>query len=219
VGINSAIVSPSRGNIGIGFAVPVNMAANVMKSLIETGTVTRGFLGVLGDTVTPEIAEQVHLPKDANGLIVTDAEADSPADKAGLKRGDVIIAVNGKPIHDQDELRLTISQMAPGTKITLSTARDGKPMELSATLAQISEKPNELLPGVEVGKLTDDVRRHLGIDSRIVGLVVAKVDEKSAYAEDLPQGAVIVEINRSPVDDLAGAKALIHTRASRGTWW
>jgi serine protease Do/serine protease DegQ len=211
VGINSAIVSPSRGNIGIGFAVPVNMAASVMKSLIETGTVTRGFLGVMGDMVTPEIAEQVHLPKDANGLIVTDTEADSPADKAGLKRGDVIVAVNGKPIHDQEELRLTISQMPPGTKVTLSTARDGKPMVLSATLAQFSEKPNELLPGVEVGKLTDDVRRHLGIDSRIVGLVVAKVEEKSAYAQDLPQGAVIVEINRSPVDDLAAAKALLHT--------
>jgi serine protease Do len=211
VGINSAIVSPSRGNIGIGFAVPVNMAANVMKSLIETGTITRGFLGVLGNNVTPEIAEQVHLPKDSAGLIVTDIEPDSPADKAGLKHGDVIVAVDGKPIHDQDELRLTISQLPPGTKITLSTSRDGKPMVLNATLAQLSEKPNELLPGVEVGKLTDDVRRHLGIDSRITGLVVVKVDEKSTYAQDLPQGAVIVEINRSPVDDVVAARGLVHS--------
>jgi serine protease Do len=211
VGINSAIVSPSRGNIGIGFAVPVNMAANVMKSLIETGTITRGFLGVLGNNVTPEIAELVHLPKDSAGLIVTDIEPDSPADKAGLKNGDVIVAVDGKAIHDQDELRLTISQLAPGTKITLSTSRDGKPMVLNATLAQLSEKPNELLPGVEVGKLTDDVRRHLGIDSRVAGLVVVKVDEKSTYAQDLPQGAVIVEINRSPVADLTAAKLLVHS--------
>ena len=161
--------------------------------------------------MTPEIAEQVHLPKDSAGLIVTDIEPDSPADKAGLKHGDVIVAVDGKPIHDQDELRLTISQMPPGTKITLSTSRDGKPMVLNATLSQLSEKPNEFLPGVEVGKLTDDVRRHLGIDSRVTGLVVVKVDEKSAYAQDLPQGAVIVEINRSPVDDLAAAKGLVHS--------
>jgi serine protease Do/serine protease DegQ len=210
VGINSAIVSPSRGNIGIGFAVPVNMAANVMRSLIETGTISRGFLGVLGNMVTPDIAEQVHLPKDANGLIITDIEADSPADKAGLKHGDVLMAVDGKPIHDQEELRLTISQLPPGTKIALNASRDGKPMVLNVTLAKLSEKPNELLPGVEVGKLTDDVRSHLGIDSRITGLVVAKVDEKSTYAQDLPQGAVIVEINRSPVDDLAAAKALLH---------
>jgi serine protease Do/serine protease DegQ len=211
VGINSAIVSPSRGNIGIGFAVPVNMAASVMKSLIETGTVSRGFLGVSGEAVTPDIAEQVHLPKDANGLIISDTEADSPADKAGIKRGDVIVAVNGKQIHDQDDLRLTISQMSPGSKVTLNVARDGKPMIVSVTLAQFSEKPNELLPGVEVGKLTDDVRRHLGIDSRITGLVVAKVDEKSTYVQDLPQGAVIVEINRSPVEDLASAKTLLHS--------
>jgi serine protease Do/serine protease DegQ len=210
VGINSAIVSPSRGNIGIGFAVPVNMAANIMRSLIETGTVTRGFLGVKGDPVTPDIAEQVHLPKDANGVIVNDTEAGSPADKAGVKVGDVIVSVDGKQIHDQDELRLIISQMAPGTKITLDTARDGKPMVLSVTLAQFAEKPNELLKGVEFGKLTDDVRRHFGIDGRIVGLVVAKVDEKSPYAEDLPQGAVVVEINRSPVGDVAAAKALLH---------
>jgi serine protease Do/serine protease DegQ len=210
VGINSAIVSPSRGNIGIGFAVPVNMAANIMRSLIETGTVSRGFLGVQGDPVTPEIAEQVHLPKDANGVIVNDTEAGSPADKAGVKVGDVIVSVNGKQIHDQDELRLTISQMPPGTKITLDTARDGKPMVLNVTLAQFAEKPNELLKGIEFGKLTDDVRRHLEIESRITGLVVAKVDEKSPYADDLPQGAVIVEINRSPVADIAAAKALLH---------
>jgi Do/DeqQ family serine protease len=211
VGINSAIVSPSRGNIGIGFAVPVNMAASVMRSLIETGTVVRGFLGVAGDAITPEIAEQVHLPKDANGLIITDTEADSPADKAGIKRGDVIVAINGKQIHDQDELKLTISQLPPGSKVTLNVARDGKPLVINVTLAQLSDKPNELLTGVEVGKLTDDVRRHLGIDSRITGLVVAKVDEKSTYAPDLPQGAVIVEINRSPAEDLATAKALLHS--------
>ena len=210
VGINSAIVSPSRGNIGIGFAVPVNMAANVMKSLIETGTVSRGFLGVGGDPITPDIAEQVHLPKDTTGVIVTDTIPDSPADKAGVKRGDVILSVNGKAIKDHDELRLIISQMSPGSKVALGVSRDGKPLTLAVTLTQFSERPNELLDGIEVGKLTDDVRRHLGIDSRITGLVVTKVDDKSEYNQDLPQGAVVVEINRSPADDLETAKALLH---------
>jgi serine protease Do/serine protease DegQ len=210
VGINSAIVSPSRGNIGIGFAVPVNMAANVMRSLIETGTVSRGFLGVGGDPITPDIAEQVHLPKDATGVIVTDTIPDGPADKAGVKRGDVILAVNGKAITNHDELRLTISQMPPGTKAVLSISRDGKPISIDVTLSQFAERPNELFDGIEVGKLTDDVRRHLGIDTRITGLVVTKVDDKSEYTQDLPQGAVVVEINRSPVEDLAAAKALLH---------
>ena len=210
VGINSAIVSPSRGNIGIGFAVPVNMAVSVMRSLIETGTVTRGFLGVIADPLTPEIAEQVHLSKDAKGLIVTDAPEDGPAGKAGVKRGDVLMSVNGKAILSHDELRLTIAQMAPGSKVTLDIERDGRPMVISVTLGQFAEKPNELLPGIEVGRLTDDVRRHLGIDSRITGLVVTGVAEKSDYAESLPQGSVIVEINRTPVDDVATAKALLH---------
>jgi Do/DeqQ family serine protease len=211
VGINSAIVSPSRGNIGIGFAVPVNMAASIMKSLIETGTVTRGFLGVGAEPVTPEIAEQVHLPRDTKGVIVDDLAQGGPADSAGLKRGDVVLSVNGRGVGNQDDLRLTISEMSPGTPATLDVSRDGKPMTIKVVLGEKEEKPNELLTGVEVGKLSDDVRRRLGIDGRISGLVVTKVDEKSDYAQDLPIGAVIVEINRTPVDDLATAKALLHS--------
>jgi serine protease Do/serine protease DegQ len=209
IGINSAIVSPSRGNIGIGFAVPVNMAANVMKSLIETGTVSRGFLGVTADPVTPDLAEQLSLPKDSKGVIVTETSPDSPADKAGIKPRDVILSVNGMPVGNHDELRLTISQMPPGTKVALEVSRDGKSMMVPVVLAEVADKPNELLPGVEVGKLSEDVRRHLGIEGRISGLIVTAVDEKSDYAEKLPVGTVIMEINKNPVDDLATAKALL----------
>ena len=211
IGINSAIVSPSRGNIGIGFAVPVDLAASVMKSLIETGTVARGFLGVGAVPMTPDVAEQVGLPKDAKGVIVIETAPDSPAEKVGIKRRDVILRVNGKPIENYDELRLTISQLAPGSKVTLDISRDGKPMAVDVTLAQFAEKPNEILDGVEVGKLTDEVRRRLGIDSRTTGLVVTAVSEKSDYAEELPVGSVIVEINRTPIEDIASARAAIHS--------
>ena len=119
----------------------------------------------------------------------------------------MILRVNGKPIENYDELRLTISQLAPGSKVTLDISRDGKPMTVEVTLAQFAEKPNEILDGVEVGKLTDEVRRRLGIDARTTGLVVTAVEEKSEYAEELPVGAVIVEINRTPIDDIASAKA------------
>jgi len=192
IGINSAIVSPSRGNIGIGFAVPVDLAASVMKSLIETGTVARGFLGVGAVPITPDVAEEVGLPKDTKGVIVIETAADSPAEKVGIKRRDVILKVNGKSIESYDELRLTISELAPGSKVELDISRDGKPMAVNVTLAQFAEKPNEILDGVEVGKVTEDVRRRLSIDSRTNGLVVTAVDDKSEYAQDLPVGAVIV---------------------------
>lgn len=210
VGINSAIVSPSRGNIGIGFAVPVNLALSVMKSLIETGTVTRGFLGVTTDPLTPDVAEQVHLPTDAKGVIITDTTQDSPAEKAGIKRGDVILKVNGKAIESRDELRLTIAQMSPGSSVAIEISRDGKTIEKNVTLAKFAENPNELLDGVQVDKITDEIRTRLGIDPRINGLVVTEVKENSDYAENLPVGAIIVEINRIPIDDIAAAKAALH---------
>jgi serine protease Do/serine protease DegQ len=210
IGINSAIVSPSRGNIGIGFAVPVDLAASVMKSLIETGTVARGFLGVGAVPITSDVAEEVGLAKDTQGLIVIETVADSPAEKVGIKRRDVILKVNGKPIGSSDELRLTISQLPPGSKVALDISRDGKPMTVDVTLTQFAEKPNEILDGVEVGKLTDDIRRRLGIDSRTTGLVVTAVDEKSEYAQELPVGSVIVEINRTPVEEVASAKTALH---------
>jgi serine protease Do/serine protease DegQ len=210
VGINSAIVSPSRGNIGIGFAVPVNMAATIMKSLIETGTVTRGFMGVGAQPVTPEIAEQFHLPKDSKGVIVDDLTAEGPAEKAGIKQGDVIVSVNGRPIETQDDLRLTISEMAPGTSVMLDIFRDGKDMAIKVILGQKEEKPNELMTGVEVGKISEDIRRRLSIDSRIKGLVVTKVDDKLDFAADLPLGSVITEINHIAVEDLDTARSLLH---------
>jgi serine protease Do/serine protease DegQ len=209
VGINSAIVSPSRGNIGIGFAVPVNMAAGVMKSLIETGSVSRGFLGVRADPVSPDVAEAIGLPKEAKGVIVTETSPDGPADKAGIKRRDVILRVNDKDIETYDALRLAIAEMLPGSKVTLQISRDGKPMSIPVTLGQYGDEPNEILDGVVVGKLTDELRRRFGIDQRTSGLVVMSVDEKSDYAEELAEGAVIVEINRTLVDDVAQAKALL----------
>ena len=210
VGINSAIVSPSRGNIGIGFAVPVNLAAGVMKSLIETGTVTRGFLGVGSEPLTPDVAEQVHLPSDAKGVIITEVTVDGPAEKAGVKRGDVILRVNGKEIQSRDELRLTIAQMRPGSKVAIDLSRDGRPVSVDVTLTQFAESPNEFVSGVQVGKITDELRKRFELDPRLTGVVVTDVKENSEHAEDLPLGAVIVEVNRTPVDDVASARASLH---------
>jgi serine protease Do/serine protease DegQ len=209
VGINSAILSPSRGSIGLGFAIPVNLARSIMESLIETGTVTRGFLGVSTVDLTPDVAEGLGLPKGAKGVAVTEVTAGSPADRAGLKSYDAIVSFNGKPVVDRDSLRLMIAGMVPGSKVSLDVIRGGKPVALGVTLGTQTDNPDELLQGVSVAALTDDLRAKLGIDPRIAGLVVTNVSEDSPYADRLAANMVIVQINRTPVSDLASARTLL----------
>lgn len=206
VGVNSAIISPSRGNIGIGFAIPINFAASVMSSLIETGTVTRGYLGVTTETVTADVAEQLGLPKDAKGVAITDISPDGPADQAGLKRSDVILMLNGKSVSSLEELRLAVAQMAPNSKAKVKLMRDGKEMTLDVTLGKLSEKPDELLAGVNAANLDDEQRQRSGLEARVNGLVITDVESTSPFADRLFPGMVIIEINRVPVVNLAMAK-------------
>ena len=206
VGVNSAIISPSRGNIGIGFAIPINFAASVMSSLIETGTVTRGYLGVTTETVTADVAEQLGLPKDAKGVAITDISPDGPADQAGLKRSDVILMLNGKSVSSLEELRLAVAQMAPNSKAKVKLMRDGKEMTLDVTLGKLSEKPDELLAGVNAANLDDEQRQRSGLEARVNGLVITDVESTSPFADRIFPGMVIIEINRVPVVNLAMAK-------------
>jgi len=209
VGINSAILSPSRGNVGIGFAIPVNLASSIMKSLIETGTVTRGYLGVSTENVTPDVAEQLGLAKDIKGVVVSDIVPDSAADKAGLKRTDVILAVNDRPISSLEDMRLRIAQMAPGSVVKLKVVRDEKERTISVTLDKFADKPNELLEGVSVKPLASEDRRRLRIDPRVTGLLVTEVADDSPHRDRLAVDAVIMEINRTPVRDIEEARRLL----------
>jgi Do/DeqQ family serine protease len=212
VGINSAIISPSRGNIGIGFAIPANMAASVMQSLIATGTVSRGYLGVGSEELDADVAEQLGLGKDAKGVVITEVTANSAAAKAGLKASDVILGINDKPVSSTEELHFMIGQMLPGTRINVKIMRDGKPQSVALTLGKADDKPDELIAGVEVGGLTDELRRKFGIDAQRVtaGLLVTQVADDSPFSDRLQPGMVILEINRSPVSDLTSARALLH---------
>jgi Do/DeqQ family serine protease len=211
VGINSAIISTSRGNIGIGFAIPIDLAANIMQSLIGTGKVTRGYLGVNTDALTAEIAEQLGVSKDTQGVVITDVKPDSPAAKAGLKRSDVILALNDKAVESLEDLRLLISETAPGTEVTIQFVRDGKEKTVKVTLGTLSDEiaDNELLPGVTVAKLTDDKRRELNIDDRVSGLLVTNVADNSPYSDKLASGAVIIEIDRIPVATVQASKGML----------
>jgi serine protease Do/serine protease DegQ len=206
VGINSAIISPSRGNIGIGFAVPINLAASVMRSLIETGSVTRGALGVQSVDLTADDAESLGLPRDTRGVTITDVSPDSAAEKAGLKRGDVILGINGKGVTTVRELRLAIAEMLPGTKVKLRITRGKKEQVIEVVLGKLDEKPDELLEGVNVKPLTPELRDRLGVPARIDGLVITSVDETSPYAERLVPNALIIQIDREDVTDLDAAR-------------
>jgi Do/DeqQ family serine protease len=212
VGINSAILSTSQGNIGIGFAIPINLASSIMHSLIETGTVARGYLGISSSLLTPDLAEEFKLPKDTKGVVIADLPADGPAIKAGLKRDDVIIALNGRPISSGDDLRMIVAQMLPGTKVAVKFIRDGKTDTKEVILAQRPDDnppSGEWLSGVQVAPITDELRREYRISNDVDGIVITEMDENSPYQGTFVPGAVIISVNREPVTDLASAKQIL----------
>jgi len=220
IGINSAILSPSRGSIGIGFAVPINLASSIMRSLIETGTVARGYLGIGVDPVTSDLAEALGIKKDMKGVVITTVEPNTPAAKAGLRQEDIVLSIDGRSITSRDELRLLISQKAPDSIVKVKFLRhlkDQTPEEhtIDVKLGKRTDDgiaQNELLKGVTVARLTDDVRKNLNItDDRIAdGLVITDVDPASEYSDRLRPKMVILQINRVDVTDLASAQAALH---------
>ena len=208
IGINSAMMSTTNGSMGIGFAVPINLASSVMQSLIATGTVARGYLGVTVESLTPELAEA--MGKDAKGMVISTLPPDGPAAKAGLKVEDVILAINGKPVDSLEALRLIIAQTPPGTKVKVKYLRDAKPAELDVTLTKLADvgaTPDEFLPGISVAKVDEEQRRTYRLSDDVEGLVVTEVAEDSSYREKFRSGMVIVQLNRVPTEDVVSARA------------
>lgn len=215
VGINTAIISPSRGNIGIGFSIPVNQAAAVMNSLVATGKVQRGYLGVAGQNLEPKLAESLGLPANTKGVAVSDVVKDSPAAKAGIKRSDIIVKINGREVDSQFALRLIVSQIMPDTEINITVLRDGKERALKVKLGSLDEQAGatgEFIPGVTVNAIDEELRNQFKIDKAVEsGVVVTAIDDNSPYADILVPGLVIVEINRRPVTDAKTAAAAVRS--------
>jgi serine protease Do/serine protease DegQ len=210
VGINSAMMSTNNGSMGIGFAVPINLASSVMQSLIATGTVARGYLGVGVEPLTAELAEA--MGKDAKGMVISTVTPDSPAAKAGLKQEDVVVAINGRPVDSLDVLRLIIAQTPPGTKVKVKYLREGKTADLEVTLAKLADdsgRPDEFVAGITVSAIDDDARRTFKLPDDIDGLVVTDVTDASPFRERFHAGMVIVQVNRAPVADATAARALV----------
>jgi serine protease Do len=207
IGINSQILSPSGGNIGIGFSIPANMARNVMTQLIEKGAVRRGKLGVTIQQITPDLAKGLGL-NDQHGALVSDVESGSAAASGGVQRGDVITALNGASIKDSNVLRNEIAELQPGSDVKLTVLRDGKERELTVKLGELSasrerggaatsDQPASF--GLSVEPLTSETARQLGVRASS-GLVIADVEPGSRAADaGLRSGDVIEQVDRKPV--------------------
>jgi len=213
IGINTAILAGGGGgNQGIGFAIPVAMAHEVMDQLVKTGKVVRGYMGAQIQDVTPTLAKAFNL-KGINGAALTNIESGTPAEKAGLQAGDVVTAVNGEPISDSNSLRLRISRTAPGTPVRLTVQRPEGPKEVTVTLGQLPSQDKDddgqpdlrggnktPLEGVSVDDLDAQTARQLQIAPSTKGVVVTEVDvASSAYEAGLRRGDVIQSVNRKPV--------------------
>ena len=225
VGINSQILTPTGGNIGLGFAIPSNMAHQVMDQLKANGKVSRSKLGVTIQNLTADLASSMKLP-DANGALVSNVEPDSAAARAGLRQGDVIVAVDGEKLADNNALRNRIAATKPGSKVAVEVLRDGKTQTLYATLdAQAADKSARAAGaengegeglGMTVQPLTPDVARELQLNGKREGLVIRELDPDGvAAAAGLQPGDVIVQVNGKAVTSAADLKAAVNQSVDR----
>ena len=224
IGINTAIMSPTGGNLGIGFAIPVNMAKSVYKQLIESGTVVRGFLGVVYVELTPKLAMAFGLDEDTKGAVISEIVADSAAEKAGLKHNDIIIEFEGTAIEKSETFRNKVAMLKPGKEVGIVVLRDGKKKKFKVKLG---ERPGwgktargeshalEKL-GLSVGNLTDDLAERLGYEG-LKGVLVSEVEAGSLAAlAGIRAGVLIMEVNREPIKNAREFKKTVEKAVKEG---
>jgi len=214
IGINTAISTPSGGSVGIGFAIPIDMAKDVMDKLIQGGKISRGYLGVAIQDIDEDMAKALSL-RSTEGALVSDLTKQGPAEKAGLERGDVIVAYDGKPVADSTDLRNRVAAGAPGSKVPLTLLRGGHEKELGVELGERpadaghpggedepgSEAEPSAVLGIETQTLTPELARQLGYEAGS-GVVVADVTRGGPGDEaGLRRGDLIREVDQSPVKD------------------
>jgi len=208
IGMNTAIISGNTGgNVGIGFAIPINIAKSILTDLKEKGAVTRGWLGVMIQKITPELAKSFGL-KDSDGALVGDVIPGGPAEKAGIKRGDVIISFDGQPIKEMENLPKIVAATPPDKKVDVDVMRNGQKKTLKVQVAVLKdgEQPQVAKAdplGLKVQDITPDIAQSLKLEDSD-GVLVADVTGGGAAAEaGIRRGDIIAEINRSPVKNMA----------------
>jgi serine protease Do len=223
-GINTAILTGQGGgggNEGVGFAIPINLAHEVMDQIVQHGKVVRGYMGITVQQVDPNMAKAFGL-SHGGGALIGDVTPNGPAAKAGLQRGDIVTQINGKDVTGMDDLSLRISELAPGTVAHLTVVRNGQTMNIDVTLAEYPEQngaANTLqgapgqptsLRGMQVQNMTPDLAQQIGVPSSTPGVVVTQVDpSSSAAAAGIQAGDIIQEVNHKPVRNMEDYQAAV----------
>ncbi|AKJ64022.1 DegQ family serine endoprotease [Kiritimatiella glycovorans] len=224
VGINTAIYSRSGGYMGIGFAVPINMAKIVKQQLIEEGEVTRSYLGVYIQPVDETLAESFGLD-EARGILISQVEEGSAADEAGLEQGDIILEFNGRSVEDMGSFRNEVATTPPGTTIELRINRDGRMKKVKATLQRLEEEEMAAADteqmvedlGIAVTELTPEMAEELGYEDLGRGVVVERVAQGSrAWRHGIRRGHLILEVNRQPVEGVGDFKKALRQSEESG---
>jgi serine protease Do len=223
IGINTAILTGGGGSQGVGFAIPINLACQVMDQIMRNGRVIRAWLGVTLQPVTAGIAEAFGLPGGPHGALVAEIAPKSPAASAGLAVGDIILDLNGKRVPDSRDLSLRIAMMAPDSSIHLKVLRNGMEREMAATLIEAPSSkaqeaaaapaaaPMQLMDGVDVVELTPEIAEQLRLPAATSGVVVTDVDSASLAAEaGLEHGDVIEQMNHKPVSGVSQFQLAAH---------
>ncbi|MBE0537590.1 MAG: DegQ family serine endoprotease [Phycisphaerae bacterium] len=225
VGINTAIFSQSGGYMGIGFAIPINMAKSIEDQLKATGKVTRGYIGIVmhPEKISPELADVFGL-KDNKGVLITEVVPESPADKAGLERRDIIRKINGKVVEDWQSFRNEVALLKPGTKINLTVLRDGKEKAFTVEIGSLEEGEMAMLGsseaaktlGVQVQELTEEIARRLGF-GKARGVIVTEVSQGSpADRAGITPGILIVSVNRRDIATVKEFSEAVEESAKTG---
>ncbi len=226
VGMNAAMMSRSGGSQGIGFAIPTSMAMQIVKSLKETGTVQRAYLGVLPQPVDQSMADYYGMDSP-RGVLITQVNADTPADRAGLQDGDIILSVDGRDIKNPSMLRNVISLSEVGQEVDLAIIRDGKEKNVAVKLEKFPDSDqvaevadpdeDETLEGVTVREMTERMRAMMDtLPDDMEGLLVTGVEQTSnAAAEGLAEGDIILEVGKEPVTTLKGFRTAVGKNTDR----
>ena len=217
VGINTAILSRSGGSVGIGFAIPINMAKSIVDQIVNHGEVTRGFLGVLMQPLTSDLAESFGL-ENKGGVLISEVNQDSPADKGGLKSGDIVLELNDKAVRDMGQFRNRVSMIAPGTTVKMKVFRNGQSKDLKVT---VGERPSAFVStnrpakakddslGLSLQPLNEKLREQLKLQNER-GVVVTEVAPDSPAAEaGIVPGCLIMEVNQKAVGSLEDFQAAV----------